>query len=128
MSRIRSDSAQYQDFAILYRTNSQSRALEEALRKRNLPYVIYSGNSFYERSEVKDMMAYLKLAVNPNDDESFKRVVNKPARGIGDTTLAALGAAALDNACRKLRTQACCGSETEGLLRHDDAFFREVIR
>ena len=99
MSRIRSDSAQYQDFAILYRTNSQSRALEEALRKRNLPYVIYSGNSFYERSEVKDMMAYLKLAVNPNDDESFKRVVNKPARGIGDTTLAALGAAALDNAC-----------------------------
>lgn len=103
MSRIRSDSAQYQDFAILYRTNSQSRALEEALRKRNLPYVIYSGNSFYERAEVKDMMAYLKLAANLNDDESFKRVVNKPARGIGDTSLAALNAAAADIGCPLFR-------------------------
>ena len=94
VSRIHSVSAQYQDFAILYRTNAQSRALEEALRKRNLPYVIYSGNSFFERAEVKDMMAYFKLAVNVNDDESFKRVVNKPARGIGDTSLTALTAAA----------------------------------
>ena len=94
VSRIHSEGAQYQDFAILYRTNAQSRALEEALRKRNLPYVIYSGNSFFERAEVKDMMAYLKLAVNVNDDESFKRVVNKPARGIGDTSIAALMAAA----------------------------------
>ena len=94
VSRIHSDHAEYQDFAILYRTNSQSRALEEALRRRNLPYVIYSGNSFFERAEVKDMMAYFKLAVNVNDDESFKRVVNKPARGIGDTSIAALTAAA----------------------------------
>ena len=94
ISRIHSVSAQYQDFAILYRTNAQSRALEEALRKRNLPYVIYSGNSFFERAEVKDMMAYFKLAVNVNDDESFKRVVNKPARGIGETSVAALMAAA----------------------------------
>ena len=94
VSRIHSVSAQYQDFAILYRTNAQSRALEEALRKRNLPYVIYSGNSFFERAEVKDMMAYFKLAVNVNDDESFKRIVNKPARGIGDTSLAALMSAA----------------------------------
>ena len=94
ISRINSSHAEYQDFAILYRTNSQSRALEEALRKRNLPYVIYSGNSFFERAEVKDMMAYFKLAVNVNDDESFKRVVNKPARGIGDTSLSALTAAA----------------------------------
>ncbi len=94
VARIHSESAQYQDFAILYRTNAQSRALEEALRKRNLPYVIYSGNSFFERAEVKDMMAYLKLAVNLNDDESFKRIVNKPARGIGDTSLTALAAAA----------------------------------
>ena len=97
VSRIHSVSAQYQDFAILYRTNAQSRALEEALRKRNLPYVIYSGNSFFERAEVKDMMAYLKLAVNLNDDESFKRVVNKPARGIGDTSMAALAAAASEH-------------------------------
>ena len=94
ISRIQSDSAKYQDFAILYRTNSQSRALEEALRKRNLPYMIYSGNSFFERAEVKDVMAYFKLVVNTNDDESFKRVVNKPARGIGDTSVAALTAAA----------------------------------
>ena len=94
VSRIHSEHAEYQDFAILYRTNAQSRALEEALRKRNLPYQIYSGNSFFERAEVKDMMAYFKLAVNLNDDEAFKRVVNKPARGIGDTSLAALSAAA----------------------------------
>ena len=94
VSRIQTESAQYQDFAILYRTNAQSRALEEALRKRNLPYVIYSGNSFFERAEVKDMMAYFKLIVNPNDDESFKRIVNKPARGIGDTSVSALTAAA----------------------------------
>ena len=94
ISRMQADHARYQDFAILYRTNSQSRALEEALRRRNLPYVIYSGNSFFERSEVKDMMAYLKLAVNVNDDESFKRVVNMPARGIGDTSLNALAAMA----------------------------------
>lgn len=94
VSRIQSAHAEYQDFAILYRTNAQSRALEEALRKRNLPYMIYSGNSFFERAEVKDMMAYFKLAVNLNDDESFKRIVNKPARGIGDTSLNALAAAA----------------------------------
>ena len=95
VSRIQSEHAQYQDFAILYRTNAQSRALEEALRKKNIPYVIFSGNSFFERAEVKDMMAYLKLVVNVNDDESFKRVVNKPARGIGDTSMTALAAAAV---------------------------------
>ena len=95
VSRIQSEHAEYQDFAILYRTNAQSRALEEALRKRNLPYMIYSGNSFFERAEVKDVMAYFKLAVNVNDDESFKRVVNKPARGIGDTSMTALASAAV---------------------------------
>ena len=94
VSRMQKDHAQYQDFAILYRTNAQSRALEEELRRYNLPYVIYSGNSFFDRVEVKDMMAYFKLAVNPSDDESFRRAVNKPARGIGDTTVAALAVAA----------------------------------
>ena len=94
VSKINSQHSEYQDFAILYRTNAQSRALEEALRRRNLPYMIYSGNSFFERAEVKDMMAYFKLVVNVNDDESFKRIVNKPARGIGDTSLSALAAAA----------------------------------
>ena len=97
VSRIHSERAQYQDFSILYRTNAQSRAIEEALRKKNLPYVIYSGNSFFERAEVKDMMAYLKLSVNLNDDESLKRIINKPARGIGDTSMAALAAAAVSH-------------------------------
>lgn len=115
VSRVQYDHAQYQDFAILYRTNSQSRALEEALRKRNLPYMIYSGNSFYERMEVKDMMAYLKLAVNPNDDESFKRVVNKPARGIGDTSMAALVAAATEKGCSLLKAAFLDDLERYGL-------------
>ena len=94
LQRMHEVHCEYEDFAILYRTNAQSRALEEQLRKRNIPYVIYSGNSFFERAEVKDMMAYFKLAANTNDDESFKRAVNKPARGIGDTSLNALAAAA----------------------------------
>ena len=97
LTRMRQEQCGYEDFAILYRTNAQSRALEEQLRRRNIPYMIYSGNSFFERAEVKDMMAYFKLAVNLNDDESFKRVVNKPARGIGDTSVNALIAAAQDN-------------------------------
>jgi DNA helicase-2/ATP-dependent DNA helicase PcrA len=91
---MRTDRAQYQDFAILYRTNAQSRALEEQLRRRNIPYMIYSGNSFFDRAEVKDMMAYFKLVVNPRDDESFRRVVNKPARGIGDKAMEAIEAVA----------------------------------
>ena len=94
LQRMHSEHAEYDDFAVLYRTNAQSRALEEQLRKRNIPYIIYSGNSFFDRAEVKDMMAYFKLAANVNDDESFKRIVNKPARGIGDTSLNALAAAA----------------------------------
>ena len=77
----------YSDFAILYRTNAQSRIFEEALRKRGLPYKIYGGLSFYQRKEIKDVIAYFRLAVNPNDEEAFKRVINYPARGIGDTTL-----------------------------------------
>lgn len=94
LTRMRTEAAAYEDFAILYRTNAQSRALEEQLRRRNIPYMVYSGNSFFERAEVKDLMAYFKLAVNFNDDESFRRVVNKPARGIGATSLEALTAAA----------------------------------
>ncbi len=74
------------DFAILYRTNAQSRALEEALRKRNIQYRIYGGLSFYQRKEIKDLLAYCKLCVNPNDEEAFKRILNYPARGIGQTT------------------------------------------
>ena len=77
----------YNDFAVLYRTNAQSRIFEEALRKHALPYRVYGGLSFYLRKEIKDVIAYFRLAVNPNDEEALKRVINYPARGIGDTTL-----------------------------------------
>ncbi len=82
-----SQSYSYDDFAILYRTNAQSRIFEEALRKRNLPYKIYGGLSFYQRKEIKDVIAYFRLVTNPNDEEAFKRIINYPARGIGDTTV-----------------------------------------
>lgn len=94
VERIYSAKAPYDAFAILYRTNAQSRAFEEALRKRNLPYRIYGGHGFYERAEIKDMLAYFKLIVNQKDNESFRRVVNVPVRGIGYTTVDRLAAAA----------------------------------
>lgn len=75
------------DFAILYRTNAQSRSLEEALRRRNISYKIYGGLSFYQRKEIKDLLAYYRLTINPNDEEALKRIVNYPARGIGNTTI-----------------------------------------
>ena len=77
----------YQDIAILYRTNSQSRVMEEALRKQSIPYRIYGGLSFYQRKEIKDVIAYFRLICNPNDEEALKRIINYPARGIGDTTV-----------------------------------------
>ncbi|WP_396596295.1 ATP-dependent helicase [Dokdonia sp. R86516] len=82
------------DFAILYRTNAQSRAMEDALRKRDIPYRIYGGLSFYQRKEIKDVLGYLRVLVNPKDEEALKRVVNYPARGIGGTTLDKLTVAA----------------------------------
>ena len=88
---------EYSDFAILYRTNAQSRVFEEALRKRGMPYKIYGGLSFYQRKEIKDIIAYFRLVVNPNDEEAFKRIINYPARGIGDTTVGKIITAATDN-------------------------------
>lgn len=94
--RLRKD-YDYADFAILYRTNAQSRILEEALRKRGIPYKIYGGLSFYQRKEIKDIISYLRLIVNPHDEEAFKRVINYPSRGIGDTTVNKVISAATEN-------------------------------
>ncbi|NNL16932.1 MAG: UvrD-helicase domain-containing protein [Flavobacteriaceae bacterium] len=77
----------HSDFAVLYRTNAQSRAIEDALRKRNIPYRIFGGLSFYQRKEIKDVLSYLRLVINPADEEALKRVINFPARGIGQTTI-----------------------------------------
>lgn len=87
----------YDEFAVLYRTNAQSRILEESLRKRNIPYRIYGGLSFYQRKEVKDAIAYFRLSVNPDDDEALKRIINYPGRGIGETTVNKLLRCAIDN-------------------------------
>ena len=91
------EDADYRDFAILYRQNSLSRSIEDALRKMNIPYKIYQGLSFYGRREVKDVLAYLRLAINPHDDESLVRVINYPTRGIGQTTMDKIRVAAADN-------------------------------
>ncbi|WP_374950908.1 ATP-dependent helicase [Mucilaginibacter sp.] len=82
-----SNGLKWHDFAILYRTNAQSRSMEEALRKNGIPYKIYGGLSFYQRKEIKDLIAYFRLTFNPNDEEALKRVINYPKRGIGDTTV-----------------------------------------
>ena len=91
------DQAYAKDFAILYRTNAQSRALEEALRKQNIPYKIYGGLSFYQRKEIKDILSYCRLTINPNDEEALKRVINYPGRGIGNTTMQKLLVTANEN-------------------------------
>jgi DNA helicase-2/ATP-dependent DNA helicase PcrA len=83
----RQEGCDWSDFAILYRTNAQSRSFEEQMRKDNIPYRIYGGLSFYQRKEIKDVIAYFRLIANPNDEEAFKRIVNYPARGIGDMTV-----------------------------------------
>ncbi len=83
----RREGVSWSDFAILYRTNAQSRIFEEMLRRRNIPYRIYGGKSFYERKEIRDMTAYLRLVVNPDDEEALKRIINYPKRGIGNTTM-----------------------------------------
>ncbi|MEI6022100.1 MAG: 3'-5' exonuclease, partial [Bacteroidota bacterium] len=88
---------QNSDFAILYRTNAQSRAFEEALRKLNIPYKIYGGISFYQRKEIKDLLSYYRLVINNDDDESLKRIINYPARGIGQTTIDKISVAAVEH-------------------------------
>lgn len=105
---IYSQQATPNDFAVLYRTNAQSRVIEEYLRGNNIPYRVYGGQSFYQRAEIKDAMAYLRLAINPRDDESLKRIINVPARGIGETSVGKIIAAGQAEGC----------SMWEVLLRH----------
>ena len=93
----RQDNCQYSDFAILYRTNAQSRSFEEEFRKQGIPYRIYGGLSFFQRKEIKDVISYFRLVANPDDEEAFKRIINYPTRGIGNTTVAKIAACALDN-------------------------------
>lgn len=93
----RIDKCGYNDFAVLYRTNSQSRSFEEAMRKVSIPYKIYGGLSFYQRKEIKDVIAYFRLIVNPDDEEAFKRIINYPKRGIGDTTVGKIASVASEN-------------------------------
>lgn len=90
----RAERCEYSDFAVLYRTNSQSRSFEECMRKMNIPYRIYGGMSFYQRKEIKDVIAYFRVVVNPDDEEALRRVINYPSRGIGDTTVGRITAAA----------------------------------
>ena len=92
----RQEHCEYSDFAILYRTNAQSRSFEEQMRKDGIPYRIYGGLSFYQRKEIKDVIAYFRLVANPDDEEALKRIINYPARGIGDTTLNKIVATASD--------------------------------
>ena len=92
--RVRESGCSWNDVAILYRTNNQSQALENSLRQRGIPYIIYKGSSFFDHKEVKDMLSYIRLIINPRDNEAFKRIINTPARGIGDTTVARIEAIA----------------------------------
>ncbi len=91
MERIKNEGVTYDKFAILYRTNSQSQSIEQALRRMGVPYQIYRGNSFYEQKEIKDILAYIRLIINPRDDEAFRRIINYPVRGIGGTTVDRIG-------------------------------------
>ncbi|MEE1099132.1 MAG: UvrD-helicase domain-containing protein, partial [Alistipes sp.] len=97
--RIRLTGDDYSDVAVLYRTNSQSSAIEESLRRKGMPYRIYKGSSFYDHKEIKDLLAYLRLIINPRDDEAFRRIVNYPARGIGDTSVQRIAAIAQSRGC-----------------------------
>ncbi len=120
----------YEDFAVLYRTNAQSRILEEALRKRNIPYRIYGGLSFYQRKEIKDAVCYLRMVINPDDDEALHRIINTPSRGIGETTIKKLQHSAISHSVSMWKV-VCNPTQHElevnsGTLKKLNAF-KEVI-
>ncbi|MCL2133426.1 MAG: UvrD-helicase domain-containing protein [Bacteroidales bacterium] len=114
-SKGHEDNVLYNEFAILYRTNAQSRVFEEALRRKNIPYKIYGGLSFYQRAEIKDMIAYLRLTTNPNDSEAFKRAIQTPSRGVGDTSMGYLEAAAVAREKSVYAVLQECSAEELGL-------------
>ncbi|MDR2891228.1 MAG: UvrD-helicase domain-containing protein [Alistipes sp.] len=126
------DKVRWSDVAVLYRVNALSRNIEESLRRREIPYKIYRGHSFFDRKEIKDMIAYFRLIVNPRDDEAFKRVINYPARGIGDVTVAKIAAAARDKETSMWETVEAMGAAAvtaeEKTLAKKTAAFAELIR
>ena len=127
---MRSDGFQYSDFAVLYRTNAQSRTFEEELRKNSMPYKIYGGLSFYQRKEIKDIIAYFRIVANPDDEEALKRIINYPARGIGNTTLAKVQEAANENRVSLwtvLREPMQCGLNVAKATMTKLSAFRQMI-
>lgn len=120
----------FSDIAILYRTNAQSRSFEDAFRIHNIPYRIYGGLSFYQRKEIKDVLAYLRLIANPNDEEAFKRIINYPKRGIGDTTVSKLKAAAIEHDTPLLQAaanpQSCNLSLSSATLKRLNDFAQSI--
>ncbi len=127
-----SESVQWSDIAVLYRVNALSRGIEEALRRRDIPYKIYRGHSFFDRKEIKDLLGYFRLIVNPRDDEAFKRVINYPARGIGDVTVGKIAAAARDKGISMWEIVDAMASEAtttdEKTLAKKTSAFTELIR
>lgn len=126
----REQQSSYKEFAILYRTNAQSRSFEESLRKNNIPYRIYGGLSFYQRKEIKDVIAYFRMVINPYDEEAFKRIINYPARGIGATTVAKIVETARSNQISLWNTIASVldyGLNVNGGTAKKLAGFRQLI-
>ncbi len=114
IERHRDEDTPWSEMAILYRNNSQSQAIEQALRQRAIPYHIHRGNSFYEQKEIKDVIAYIRLIINPKDDEAFRRVINYPTRGIGATTVERINAIAQEQNCSMWETTARLTEECDG--------------
>ena len=123
--KSRIDGTPYSNFAVLYRTNAQARALEDELLRSQVPYVVYSGVSFFDHTEVKDVIAYLRLVVNPGDDEAFKRICNRPSRGISDATLTVLEAKGAAIGSSLIRMAAGASTESLGLKEKPCGALRE---
>ena len=123
--KVRAAGAEWSEAVILYRTNNQSLVLEEVLRRKGIPYRIYKGNSFFDHKEIKDMLAYLRLVINPRDDEAFKRIVNYPARGIGDTTVERIGLLAAERGVSMWEAVETLVAETAPT---QDAVKRAIVR